>query len=633
MAVVRKWWRWHGEKAPHGLARGDGAKAAATYRRIGEAEGDEALEELGDEATCCSYTWWRMPLLRSAPSNQGMRRWLFCLSVVVSLVVGLAVVVLAAGKLRLGFVREDDRLDRIFDIPTNRSGSLFRHITSRPAVPEDPLAYIDTLRASNHKPHTNTSEERLEINPYTSAAAHNGGRNKTMPQRCRGPRGNYLPNIRAYRAPSDNHPHLAFGSYELLELDQTCSTYAQRFEPYMDESAEDDWAGAMEECFELNRDFVGARKAAVALRLYDEFQFTYDNTLNILAMISELVINSGGMYDVKLLWEAKGETSVLSSQEERDKALQKVPKGLRGLVEFWTEDLVQAMYPFPDAPLNRGYAANGRYRGCFMSVQIFSHNHPEYDYVYNWEPDIRSTANYYLLFRKFEKFARKQDTVDVTVSDDEDPFVGYHVPHYSPWNGNAYGGDGREADHIALGPMIEADRSSWLWRDDVIGIAGTDTRRRSAIVAVGRMSRRLLQQMSDLNARQEGFFCEMLPPSVARFSTQYNEYYRATHPEAADTVRIGRQLKAVSIPQPMYLGKVWPPNMREAMYNDAHMHRIEMPLLGQSSFYYNAGYAQKLYEEWRQSETGICWKPLLIHPVKGITDPEKDAELAEPAAP
>ena len=52
--------------------------------------------------------------------------------------------------------------------------------------------------------------------------------------------------------------------------------------------------------------------------------------------------------------------------------------------------------------------AQTSYRACLMALQKFWLDHQEYDYVYNWEMDVRYIGNYLDFFEGIEAYARRE---------------------------------------------------------------------------------------------------------------------------------------------------------------------------------------------------------------------------------
>ncbi|KAI1868677.1 uncharacterized protein JN550_006252 [Neoarthrinium moseri] len=154
-------------------------------------------------------------------------------------------------------------------------------------------------------------------------------------------------------------------------------------------------------------------RTAVVVRVWDEYFFREDDLMNLRSLITELSLASGGRYDVHLLVQVKNDAaypiwadSAIYEQRIRDV----IPEEFQGLVTFWTETQMLALYQGiydvyargPDLPVH------GVYRGLAMAMQYFAYQHPEYEYFWQWEMDIRYTGHYYDLFSKVENWAKQQ---------------------------------------------------------------------------------------------------------------------------------------------------------------------------------------------------------------------------------
>ncbi|KAL2256739.1 hypothetical protein VTK26DRAFT_1192 [Humicola hyalothermophila] len=154
-------------------------------------------------------------------------------------------------------------------------------------------------------------------------------------------------------------------------------------------------------------------RTAVVLRCWDEFTWREEDILNLRALISELSLASGGRYDVHLLVQVRNDARhpVWADDETYRKRINEtVPEEFRGLVTLWSETQMLATYQGivdlwtrgPDLPVH------GSYRGLQMAMQLFAYNHPEYDYFWQWEMDIRYTGHYHDLLSKLENWAKAQ---------------------------------------------------------------------------------------------------------------------------------------------------------------------------------------------------------------------------------
>jgi hypothetical protein len=176
---------------------------------------------------------------------------------------------------------------------------------------------------------------------------------------------------------------------------------------------------------------------------------------------------------------------------------------------------------------------------------------------------------------------------------------------------------GEPADFIALSPIFDPEGTAWRHSGDTTGygfsiedISSKGPRRRTAIVAVNRMSRRLLMRMHAENALHGHAMCsEMWPPSVA----------------------LHHGLKAVFAPHPLLMDRAWPPGYLGQTFNGGRgsiFGNGEHNFLG-TSWYYNSEFAGRLWKRWTGVETDgqggrdferehgrMCLRSVLLHPIK-----------------
>ncbi|KAI0442140.1 hypothetical protein F4803DRAFT_385219 [Xylaria telfairii] len=154
-------------------------------------------------------------------------------------------------------------------------------------------------------------------------------------------------------------------------------------------------------------------RTAVVVRCWDEFLWRDEDVMNMRSLITELVLASGGRYDVHLLVQVKNDAAHpiwADSDTYKRRIEEAIPAELRGIVTLWTETQMLALYQGIYDLWARGpeLPVHGVYRGLQMAMQYFAYLHPEYDYFWQWEMDIRYTGHYYDLFSKVEKWAKEQ---------------------------------------------------------------------------------------------------------------------------------------------------------------------------------------------------------------------------------
>lgn len=158
---------------------------------------------------------------------------------------------------------------------------------------------------------------------------------------------------------------------------------------------------------------VKKARTAVVVRCWDEYHWREDDIANIRSLITELAVTSGGRYDIHLLVQIKNEAAhpVWADQDTyRERIEEAIPEEFRGLVTLWSETQMLALYQGIYDHFTRGpdLPVHGVYRGLSMAMQYFAYMHPEYDYFWQWEMDVRYTGHYYDLFSKLENWARDQ---------------------------------------------------------------------------------------------------------------------------------------------------------------------------------------------------------------------------------
>ncbi|KAL2199152.1 hypothetical protein P885DRAFT_31596 [Corynascus similis CBS 632.67] len=157
----------------------------------------------------------------------------------------------------------------------------------------------------------------------------------------------------------------------------------------------------------------GLSRTAVVLRCWDEFVWREEDIVNLRALIAELSLASGGRYDVHLLVQVRNDARYpvwADNDAYRDRINQAIPEEFRGIATLWSETQMLAVYQGIHDLWTRGpdLPVHGSYRGLQMAMQHFAYNHPEYDYFWQWEMDIRYTGHYHDLLSKLELWAKEQ---------------------------------------------------------------------------------------------------------------------------------------------------------------------------------------------------------------------------------
>ncbi|KAK5946941.1 hypothetical protein PMZ80_001086 [Knufia obscura] len=151
-------------------------------------------------------------------------------------------------------------------------------------------------------------------------------------------------------------------------------------------------------------------RTAVVIRTWWDYQYTPEDLIYLRSLISELNVLSGGKYTVHFLIHLKDDNAQIWSDDEvYERVLHdSLPEEFRGMGTLWTERQMFLVYGGLEETWMRGLPVHGVYRSTFMPMQYFAYQHPEYDFFWHWEMDVRSTNHWYHFFESVSNWARKQ---------------------------------------------------------------------------------------------------------------------------------------------------------------------------------------------------------------------------------
>ena len=151
-------------------------------------------------------------------------------------------------------------------------------------------------------------------------------------------------------------------------------------------------------------------RTVVLIRTWWDYEYDAEDIMNLRALISELSIRSGAEYSVRFLIHVKDDNMQIWADEETYERVlhQSLPDEFRGMGTLWSERQMGLIYGGVSESFFRDLPVHGTYRSTFMPVQYFAHQHPEYDFIWHWEMDIRYTGNMYHLFDRASKWTSAQ---------------------------------------------------------------------------------------------------------------------------------------------------------------------------------------------------------------------------------
>ncbi|KAF3765201.1 hypothetical protein M406DRAFT_340654 [Cryphonectria parasitica EP155] len=446
------------------------------------------------------------------------------------------------------------------------------------------------------------------------------------------------------------------------------------------------WDTVQKRCLEKNRDrFVTGKDAAKAagglgrlwpqsgkdtkkplarnvliLRAWTGIEWTPMRIINTRALITELSLKSGGQFDVHILMHIVDDSIDISNEATAKKMVRdNVPEEFWDITTPWSVPDMAARYPgFRDDMTLENDSHKpiySVYRIPHFALQWFAQRHPEYEYFWNWELDLRFTGHYYEFFDSAARWADKQPRKYLWERNERFWIPGLHgrwqdfvdlveketiaSREASPWGpllnegivdtatyppttierDNYEWGVGEAADLVSFSPLFDPAKNAWSLRYDITGYNDTVPPRRTSIITIGRFSRRLLQAMhEEVSRNKHTMFPEMFPGSIA----------------------LHHGLKAVYIPHPIYFDRRWPLDRLDSVFNHAETPELSVyywpftPGTSEhnfltSTYYYNTEFGPQLWHRWLgqedaglggpelEQDTGrMCLRGVLMHPVK-----------------
>lgn len=506
------------------------------------------------------------------------------------------------------------------------------------------------------------------------------------------------PTISAYQGLPQGMSAPLFGSQKELGInDRVCYDRINRYAPYglglpedegglgvnmdgdnkgLDQVNPIDWRGvnwhdAQQQCFQKNEQRINSRTAFV-IRTWSTYTYTAYDIMKLRALISELALGSGGQYTVHFLIHVQDDTiPIWASPQLYNQVLDNsLPAEFQGMGVLWSVAQMKLIYPppFPETIVNfSGGNIYDAYRSLHFPLQYFASQHPEYDYFWHWEMDIRVTGHYHELLQRITTWAETQpreyawersakfyipslhnhsyenyaqSIIAETKVLNNPPISGPQLPPERllavPPQHNPPDLD-QITDLITFNPLFDPTHTRWAFHDDITGYNVTADGRpptRAALITASRLSRRLLLLMHEETYRNKHtMFPEMFPASIA----------------------LHYGLKATHAPLPVYFDRDWPAAHADEVFNNAplseasrqagmdhgggYFHGENGSVFGPgehvfrgSTYFSNTAFAEYLWRRWLgkensndeiawESEGGagggrMCLPMMVLHPIK-----------------
>ena len=151
-------------------------------------------------------------------------------------------------------------------------------------------------------------------------------------------------------------------------------------------------------------------RTAIVIRTWWNFDYSQEDIIYLRSLITELSLLSGGEYTLHFLVHVKDDNVPIWAEKRiYDRILENaLPSEFQGMGTLWSERQMSLIYGGLEESFFRNLPVHGVYRGTYLPVQYFSYQHPEYDYVWNWEMDVRYTGQWYHLFDRVREWTKAQ---------------------------------------------------------------------------------------------------------------------------------------------------------------------------------------------------------------------------------
>lgn len=397
-------------------------------------------------------------------------------------------------------------------------------------------------------------------------------------------------------------------------------------------------------------------QSAFVIRTWHDFQYTDETILYLRALISELSLMSGGEYVVHFLIHVRDDNlPIWADDETHNRVLRDaLPQEFRGMGSLWSERQMGLIYGGLEETFVRDLPVHGVYRSTFMPMQYFAHQHPEYDFFWNWEMDVRYTGHWYHLLDRLADWSRQQPRKGLwernsrfyvpAIHGSWDDFrhmvriqteVGTNSPN-NVWRGQKTGGEKGyrpgelQPDKPIWGPERPADQD--VFQVDGEGVPPTTYEKDKYEWGVNEEADLIvLNPLFDpegttwlLKDDVTGYSKEKGPPprraaiiTASRLSrkllqTMHRETSLKRHTMFSEmwpaTTCLHHGFKAVYAPHPMYIDRRWPPAYLESVFNGGRNGAsggARTSVFGErehnfrgTTWFYSAEHAANLWNRW-----------------------------------
>jgi len=151
-------------------------------------------------------------------------------------------------------------------------------------------------------------------------------------------------------------------------------------------------------------------RTVILIRTWHDFPYNDEHIVFLRSLFTELALMTGAEFTIHFLIHVKdADQQIWADDEIYQRVLnESLPTEFRGMGTLWSEPQMAMLYPALPETNYRNLGVYGVYRSAWMPVMFFAHQHPEYDYYWNAEMDVRYTGHWYEFLTKVSNWAKQQ---------------------------------------------------------------------------------------------------------------------------------------------------------------------------------------------------------------------------------
>ncbi|KAF2399002.1 hypothetical protein EJ06DRAFT_495658, partial [Trichodelitschia bisporula] len=151
-------------------------------------------------------------------------------------------------------------------------------------------------------------------------------------------------------------------------------------------------------------------RTAVVIRTWHDYDYDAEDLFFLRSLVHELALQTGGAYTVHFLIHVKDDNLQIWAEDEVYQRVlnASLPAEFRGMGTLWSERQMSLIYGGLHESHYRDLPVHGAYRSTWQPVTYFARQHPEYDFFWQFEMDMRYTGHWFHLLDRVGSWAKAQ---------------------------------------------------------------------------------------------------------------------------------------------------------------------------------------------------------------------------------